>query len=156
MVLTIKSIEAAYFFNANFLILSATDTRTSYRNLDEALRKIYQGAAMIRTNRETDTGRLSWDVPLRRRGSLGASLSGLKQNIHASNNTFQTILTKFKLKGLHIVAFVALSDTFRGKDEGEYHPLIEPSPSYGRVRDGLGGWLSSLIGGSHLTDVVIS
>ncbi|GJW63452.1 hypothetical protein Tco_0115336 [Tanacetum coccineum] len=34
--------------------------------------------------------------------------------------------------------------------------LIEPSPSYGRGRDGLGGWFSSLIGGSHLTDVVIS
>nr|GEX92198.1 probable polygalacturonase [Tanacetum cinerariifolium] len=44
----------------------------------------------------------------------------------------------------------------RGGEEGEYHLLIEPSPSYGRGRDGLGGWFSSLIGGSHLTDVVIS
>nr|GEX80676.1 probable polygalacturonase [Tanacetum cinerariifolium] len=105
-------------------------------------------------------------------------------NIPASNNTFPTILTKFKLEGLDVVAFVALSDTFRGKvlqsswesawatnnyqvpaqaihmarggEEGEYHPLIEPSPLYGRGRDGLGGWFSSLIGGSHLTDVVIS
>ena len=40
-------------------------------------------------------------------------------------------------------------------DEGEY-PLTEPLPSYGHGRDGPGGRLSSLIGGSHLTDVVIT
>ncbi|GJY26521.1 peroxidase 72-like protein [Tanacetum coccineum] len=113
-------------------------------------------SSSLRKKMGKSIGRLSWDVLLGRRGSLGASLSGLKQNIPASNNTFQTILTKFKLEGLDIVAFLALSDTFRGKDEGEYHPLIEPSPLYGRGRDGLGGWFSSLIGGSHLTDVVIS
>ncbi|KAI3777302.1 hypothetical protein L1987_47101 [Smallanthus sonchifolius] len=55
------------------------------------------------------TGGPSWDVPLGRRDSLGASLSGSNQNIPAPNNTFQTILTKFKLKGLDIVDFVALS-----------------------------------------------
>ncbi|KAI3712860.1 hypothetical protein L1987_71428 [Smallanthus sonchifolius] len=55
------------------------------------------------------TGGPSWEVPLGRRDSLGASFSGSNQNIPAPNNTFQTILTKFKLKGLDIVDFVALS-----------------------------------------------
>ncbi|XP_073026494.1 peroxidase 72-like [Primulina eburnea] len=50
-----------------------------------------------------------WEVPLGRRDSLGASLSGSNSNIPAPNNTFQTILTKFKLKGLDIVDLVALS-----------------------------------------------
>ncbi|XAR57932.1 Peroxidase [Bertholletia excelsa] len=51
----------------------------------------------------------SWDVPLGRRDSTGASLSGSNNNIPAPNNTFQTILTKFKLQGLDIVDLVALS-----------------------------------------------
>lgn len=55
------------------------------------------------------TGGPSWVVPLGRRDSTGASLSGSNNNIPAPNNTFQTILTKFKLKGLDIVDLVALS-----------------------------------------------
>ncbi|XP_038721388.1 peroxidase 72 [Tripterygium wilfordii] len=55
------------------------------------------------------TGGPSWEVPLGRRDSMGASLSGSNNNIPAPNNTFQTILTKFKLKGLDIVDLVALS-----------------------------------------------
>ncbi|KHN36076.1 Peroxidase 72 [Glycine soja] len=55
------------------------------------------------------TGGPSWGVPLGRRDSLGASISGSNNNIPAPNNTFQTILTKFKLKGLDIVDLVALS-----------------------------------------------
>ncbi|XP_061345650.1 peroxidase 72 [Gastrolobium bilobum] len=55
------------------------------------------------------TGGPSWEVPLGRRDSLGASISGSNYNIPAPNNTFQTILTKFKLKGLDIVDLVALS-----------------------------------------------
>ncbi|GMI97994.1 PEROXIDASE 72 [Hibiscus trionum] len=51
----------------------------------------------------------SWEVPLGRRDSKGASLSGSNNNIPAPNNTFQTILTKFKLQGLDIVDLVALS-----------------------------------------------
>ncbi|XP_057766191.1 peroxidase 72 [Salvia miltiorrhiza] len=51
----------------------------------------------------------SWVVPLGRRDSKGASLSGSNHNIPAPNNTFQTILTKFKLQGLNIVDLVALS-----------------------------------------------
>jgi hypothetical protein len=35
-------------------------------------------------------------------------------------------------------------------------PLIDPLPSYGRGRDKPGGRYSSLIGGSNLTDVVIT
>nr|AAF63025.1 peroxidase prx13 precursor [Spinacia oleracea] len=51
----------------------------------------------------------NWEVPLGRRDSLDASLSGSNYNIPAPNNTFQTILTKFKLKGLDLVDLVALS-----------------------------------------------
>nr|ANY40012.1 peroxidase [Phlox subulata] len=55
------------------------------------------------------TGGPSWEVPLGRRDARDASLSGSNNNIPAPNNTFQTILTKFKLKGLDIVDLVALS-----------------------------------------------
>ncbi|KAK9284153.1 hypothetical protein L1049_023321 [Liquidambar formosana] len=55
------------------------------------------------------TGGPSWEVPLGRRDSKGASLSGSNRNIPAPNNTFQTILTKFKLQKLDIVDLVALS-----------------------------------------------
>lgn len=55
------------------------------------------------------TGGPSWEVPLGRRDSLGASLSGSNNNIPAPNNTLPTIITKFKLKGLDIVDLVALS-----------------------------------------------
>ncbi|RYQ80003.1 hypothetical protein Ahy_Scaffold1g106705 isoform C [Arachis hypogaea] len=55
------------------------------------------------------TGGPRWEVPLGRRDSLDASISGSNYNIPAPNNTFQTILTKFKLKGLDIVDLVALS-----------------------------------------------
>ncbi|KAJ6800798.1 peroxidase 72-like [Iris pallida] len=51
----------------------------------------------------------TWEVPLGRRDSLGASLSGSNNNIPAPNNTLPTILTKFKLKGLGLVDLVALS-----------------------------------------------
>lgn len=51
----------------------------------------------------------NWEVPLGRRDSRGASISGSNNNIPAPNNTFNTILTKFKLKGLDIVDLVALS-----------------------------------------------
>ncbi|CAL5326411.1 peroxidase 72-like [Camellia sinensis] len=54
------------------------------------------------------TGGPSWDVPLGRRDSKGASLSGSNNNIPPPNNTFQTILTKFKRQGLDIVDLVAL------------------------------------------------
>jgi hypothetical protein len=35
-------------------------------------------------------------------------------------------------------------------------PIIDPLPSYGRGRDKIGGRFASLIGGSNLTDVVIT
>ncbi|KAL8090527.1 hypothetical protein AgCh_039832 [Apium graveolens] len=55
------------------------------------------------------TGGPSWEVLLGRRDSRCARLSGSNYNIPAPNNTFQTILTKFKLQGLDIVDLVALS-----------------------------------------------
>ncbi|PIA55872.1 hypothetical protein AQUCO_00700296v1 [Aquilegia coerulea] len=51
----------------------------------------------------------TWDVPLGRKDSKGASISGSNNMIPAPNNTFQTILTKFKLQGLNVVDLVALS-----------------------------------------------
>ncbi|XP_010936646.1 peroxidase 72 [Elaeis guineensis] len=51
----------------------------------------------------------SWVVPLGRRDSLGASLSGSNNNIPAPNNTLPTIITKFKLQGLDLADLVALS-----------------------------------------------
>ncbi|XP_040371085.1 peroxidase 72 isoform X2 [Rosa chinensis] len=50
-----------------------------------------------------------WEVPVGRRDSRGASLSGSNNEIPAPNNTFQTILTKFKRQKLNIVDLVALS-----------------------------------------------
>ncbi|XP_073003306.1 peroxidase 72-like [Typha latifolia] len=54
------------------------------------------------------TGGPSWDVPLGRRDSLGASISGSNNNIPAPNNTLPTIITKFKLQGLDLVDLVTL------------------------------------------------
>ncbi|KAK6793443.1 hypothetical protein RDI58_006896 [Solanum bulbocastanum] len=51
----------------------------------------------------------SWEVPLGRRDSRDASISGSNNNIPAPNNTFNTILTKFNLKGLDLVDLVVLS-----------------------------------------------
>ncbi|KAJ3694296.1 hypothetical protein LUZ60_009776 [Juncus effusus] len=50
-----------------------------------------------------------WDVPLGRRDSLGASISGSNHDIPAPNDTLSTIITKFKLQHLDIVDLVALS-----------------------------------------------
>ncbi|XP_057542268.1 peroxidase 72-like [Amaranthus tricolor] len=51
----------------------------------------------------------NWEVPLGRRDSRGASLSGSNNDIPAPNQTFNTILTKFKRQGLDLVDLVALS-----------------------------------------------
>jgi len=51
----------------------------------------------------------SWEVPLGRRDSLGASISGSNNDIPAPNNTLPTIITKFKLQGLNLVDLVTLS-----------------------------------------------
>lgn len=64
------------------------------------------------------TGGPRWEVPLGRRDSKGASLSSSNNNIPAPNNTFQTILTKFKRQGLDIVDLVALS--------GKWKQLLDP------------------------------
>ncbi|TXG59726.1 hypothetical protein EZV62_014299 [Acer yangbiense] len=65
--------------------------------------------ALVARDSTVLTGGPSWEVPLGRRDSKGASLSGSNNNIPAPNNTFQTILTKFKLQGLNVVDLVALS-----------------------------------------------
>ncbi|XP_078167064.1 peroxidase 72-like [Carex rostrata] len=50
-----------------------------------------------------------WEVPLGRRDSLGASISGSNHMIPAPNDTLPTIITKFKLQHLDLVDLVALS-----------------------------------------------
>ncbi|RZC49210.1 hypothetical protein C5167_017639 [Papaver somniferum] len=65
--------------------------------------------ALVARDSTVLAGGPNWEVPLGRRDARGASLSGSNQNIPAQNNTFQTILTKFKLKGLNVVDLVALS-----------------------------------------------
>ncbi|KAH0688782.1 hypothetical protein KY289_016140 [Solanum tuberosum] len=54
----------------------------------------------------------SWEVPLGRRDSREASLSGSNNDIPAPNNTFDTIFTKFNSRGLDLVDLVALSGKF--------------------------------------------
>lgn len=48
-------------------------------------------------------------VPLGRRDSRSASLSGSNSNIPAPNNTFNTILSRFTNQGLDLTDLVALS-----------------------------------------------
>ncbi|OMO56969.1 Plant peroxidase [Corchorus capsularis] len=70
------------------------------------------GASLLRLHFHdcfVKTGGPNWKVPLGRRDSIGASVSGSNNDIPAPNNTFQTILTKFKRQGLDIVDLVALS-----------------------------------------------
>ncbi|KAL8143412.1 hypothetical protein V2J09_016444 [Rumex salicifolius] len=50
-----------------------------------------------------------WELPLGRKDSVTASLSGSNNQIPAPNNTFGTILNKFQRKGLDLVDLVALS-----------------------------------------------
>ncbi|KAH9618102.1 hypothetical protein KSS87_010116 [Heliosperma pusillum] len=50
-----------------------------------------------------------WEVPLGRRDSLTASLSGSNRNIPAPNFTFPQILGKFNAVGLDLIDLVALS-----------------------------------------------
>ncbi|XP_010531058.1 PREDICTED: peroxidase 49 [Tarenaya hassleriana] len=55
------------------------------------------------------TGGPSWEVPLGRRDSRGASLRSSNDNIPAPNNTFQTILSAFNIHSLDLTDLVALS-----------------------------------------------
>nr|GMC99090.1 peroxidase 72-like [Ipomoea batatas] len=50
-----------------------------------------------------------WEVPLGRKDSRSASLSGSNNNIPAPNSTFQTILDQFNRQGLDLADLVALS-----------------------------------------------
>ncbi|KAH0915728.1 LOW QUALITY PROTEIN: hypothetical protein HID58_030174 [Brassica napus] len=55
------------------------------------------------------SGGPSWVVPLGRRDSINASLSGSNSNIPASNDSFKAILRKFNRHGLDVTDLVALS-----------------------------------------------
>ncbi|GAB2224406.1 hypothetical protein Droror1_Dr00005165 [Drosera rotundifolia] len=51
----------------------------------------------------------SWEVPLGRRDSTTASVTGSNNNIPPPTSTFQSLLTKFNEQGLNMVDLVALS-----------------------------------------------
>ncbi|PHT48534.1 Peroxidase 72 [Capsicum baccatum] len=57
------------------------------------------------------TGGPNWEVPLGRRDSRSASLSGSNNNIPSPKHTFDSILSRFKRQGLDLVDLVALSGT---------------------------------------------
>ncbi|XP_078173653.1 putative polygalacturonase [Carex rostrata] len=56
----------------------------------------------------------------------------------------------------YFTLFLHKDATILGTQDVNQWPLIDPLPSYGRGRDKPGGRYSSLIGGSNLTDVVIT
>ncbi|THG01815.1 hypothetical protein TEA_006161 [Camellia sinensis var. sinensis] len=58
------------------------------------------------------SGGPSWELPLGRRDSRTASLSGSNSNIPAPNSTIQNLVTLFKLQGLNEEDLVALSEVF--------------------------------------------
>ncbi|KAJ3672651.1 hypothetical protein LUZ60_007372 [Juncus effusus] len=56
----------------------------------------------------------------------------------------------------HFTLFLHKDAVLLGTQDVNQWPLMDPLPSYGRGRDKPGGRYSSLIGGSNLTDVVIT
>ncbi|RWW34555.1 hypothetical protein BHE74_00028405 [Ensete ventricosum] len=78
-----------------------------------------------------------WEVPLGRRDSLGASIQGSNTHIPAPNNTLQTIITKFKLKGLDLVDLVALSGTARSHTIGQSRCTSFRQRLYNQTGNGL-------------------
>jgi len=57
----------------------------------------------------TQSGGPNWELPLGRRDSKTASLSGSNKNIPPPNATIETLITFFKRQGLDEVDLVALS-----------------------------------------------
>ncbi|TVU12986.1 hypothetical protein EJB05_46653, partial [Eragrostis curvula] len=56
----------------------------------------------------------------------------------------------------HFTLFLHSDAVILGTQNVSEWPIIDPLPSYGRGRDKIGGRFASLIGGSNLTDVVIT
>ncbi|KAL6861673.1 hypothetical protein ACP4OV_017373 [Aristida adscensionis] len=56
----------------------------------------------------------------------------------------------------HFTLFLHSDAVILGSQDINEWPIIDPLPSYGRGRDKIGGRYASLIGGSNLTDVVIT
>nr|GEV55693.1 acyl transferase/acyl hydrolase/lysophospholipase [Tanacetum cinerariifolium] len=83
--------------------------------------------------------------------STGALIATL---LSTANEEARPIFTAKDVLDYHLEQSARIS-LDNALDEGEYHPLIEPSPSYGHGRDGIGGWFISIVGGSHLTDALI-
>lgn len=56
----------------------------------------------------------------------------------------------------HFTLFLHGDAVILGSQDVSEWPVIDPLPSYGRGRDKAGGRFASLIGGSNLTDIVIT
>ncbi|KAH1080589.1 hypothetical protein J1N35_020350 [Gossypium stocksii] len=104
----VKGCDASILLDSSGSIISEKRSNPN-RNSARGFEVIDEIKAAIERVPSYSTGGPSWEVPLGRRDGRGASLSGSNNNVPAPNNTFQTILTKFKLQGLDIVDLVALS-----------------------------------------------
>ncbi|VAH47757.1 unnamed protein product [Triticum turgidum subsp. durum] len=70
------------------------------------------------------TGGPGWEVPLGRRDSLTASVSGSNNLIPAPNDTLPTITAKFRNQGLDVVDLVALSGAHTIGDNQYYKNIL--------------------------------
>jgi peroxidase len=81
------------------------------------------------------TGGPGWEVPLGRRDSLTASLSGSNNLIPAPNDSLPTIIGKFANQGLDVVDLVALSGTCTSSDTSlrsdELHVMLSTTMQEG-------------------------
>uniref|UniRef100_A0A164YBU2 Peroxidase n=1 Tax=Daucus carota subsp. sativus TaxID=79200 RepID=A0A164YBU2_DAUCS len=66
-------------------------------------------ASVLLDDSSAISGGPSWELPLGRKDSRTASLSGANTNIPAPNSTIQSLITSFKRQGLSEVDLVALS-----------------------------------------------
>ncbi|KAJ6998593.1 hypothetical protein NC653_014756 [Populus alba x Populus x berolinensis] len=68
------------------------------------------------------SGGSNWELPLGRRDSKTASLSGSNNNIPAPNSTIQNLVPFFKRQGLYEVDLVALSEVTPASSQLRWFP----------------------------------
>ncbi|XP_021718075.1 peroxidase 72-like [Chenopodium quinoa] len=121
----VKGCDASLLLESNGNIISEKGSNTNrnsargFEVIDEIKAAVEQACphtvscadilALAARDSTVIAGGPNWQVPLGRRDARGASLSGSNNDIPAPNNTFNTILTKFKRQGLDLVDLVTLS-----------------------------------------------